>query len=471
MSVQKSQFKDKTLVTVKPLAYYKMLVHILRFGNKARDRRQFKEVMGILIGRLEGEGEIKNVIVEDAVPISHGGSIEVAFKPEDYVSFSYVDAEYAVQDPPLFSVGWYHSHPALRIFFSATDIKNQLGWQVPNPSAIGIVFDHTYLEQEGDLGFRTFRLSNPEKGPMSEYHEVKTVVEPPDDVSYYVKIMNIINSIHSKEPPILEINETPDLFGDITMPGQSQIMSKQPELELEKLMGAFQEGISQLITASLQPLIQFLNTWSQDMVKNIIEDNLEFRKNVIELRDNVSSGISEIQSTFKSGLTNKMYDLDAYFDDLLEGFDGDQEKIKNALSSIKEEIKEGVNTIFEEKLKATIDGLLNSIEGGKEKINAFKEKSGNIAQNLETQQKTLGEMPNTIKSTKEAVLNKLKEAQDNALKKVTQNTSNAIEDITDIRKKIKELSTDLDTAISLLMDSKSSLQEKLKKPTQEGGAS
>ena len=56
-----------TSVIIKPDAYYKMLVHVLRFGNKVRDRRQFKEVMGILIGRLEGEPDkkgIRDVIIE-----------------------------------------------------------------------------------------------------------------------------------------------------------------------------------------------------------------------------------------------------------------------------------------------------------------------------------------------------------------------------------------------------------------------
>ncbi|MFX1568193.1 MAG: Mov34/MPN/PAD-1 family protein, partial [Promethearchaeota archaeon] len=212
-------------VIIKADAYYKMLLHVLRFGNKARDRRQFKEVMGILIGRLEGEPDkkgIRDVIIEDAVPISHGGAIEVAFAPEDYVTFSMVDAAYAEKN--WFSCGWYHSHPGLDIFFSSTDIKNQLGWQTPNPSAVGIVFDHTHLERPGNLGFRTFRLDNPAKGQMSEYHEVKSIIEPPDSIEYYVKLMELINCIHSKEPPILEINEMPDLFGDLTFPSESQIL-------------------------------------------------------------------------------------------------------------------------------------------------------------------------------------------------------------------------------------------------------
>ena len=94
-------------------------------------------------------------------------------------------------------------------------LKNQLGWQTPlNPSAIGMVFDHTYLEKKGDLGFRTFRLDDPTKGQMSGYHEVLTIVEPPDSLEYYLKLIDLINCIHTRDPPILEINETPELFGE-----------------------------------------------------------------------------------------------------------------------------------------------------------------------------------------------------------------------------------------------------------------
>ena len=113
---------------------------------------------------------------------------------------------------------------------------NQLGWQTPNPSAIGIVFDHTFLENPGDSGFRTFRLDDPSKGQKSDYYEVETIVEPPDSIDYYIKMMELINCIHSKEPPILEINETPDLFGEIFFPSKSELLAAKPELKLKEIL-------------------------------------------------------------------------------------------------------------------------------------------------------------------------------------------------------------------------------------------
>ena len=68
---------DNSVVTIKPLAYYKMILHVSRFGNRARNNSQCIEVMGVMIGHLkDGEDKkFKDVIIEDAVPISHGSSV------------------------------------------------------------------------------------------------------------------------------------------------------------------------------------------------------------------------------------------------------------------------------------------------------------------------------------------------------------------------------------------------------------
>jgi len=469
VSSRQSNFVDKSIVTIKPEAYYKMLVHVLRFGNRARNTRQYKEVMGMLIGRLEGEGDPKNVIIEDVVPISHGGQIEVAFKPDDYVSFSYADAEYAERDPPLFTVGWYHSHPALKIFFSSTDIKNQLGWQTPNPSAIGIVFDHTYLENPGDMGFRTFRLDDPSKGPLTDYHEVKTIVEPPDDIEYYVKIIHLIDSIHSKEPPILEINETPDLFGDIMVPGQSQMMAKQPEFAVTDLVGALQTGISNLLEFMFEPLIRFLNNWSQELIKKVVENNLQMRADLAALKDSISMGINEIQTSVKSLVTNQIYDLDAYIDDRLEAFDNDQEKIKASIESLKEETIEKINKIFEEKVIPSINQQLELLDKIPEKIELIEEKTNTGMENVNSQKETLANLSEKIHNIQNSYSESVKSSQDKISSIISGKLSNISGNITDLNKDAKEFSTNLDAALSILESSKQSLSQKLKKPEQGGG--
>jgi proteasome lid subunit RPN8/RPN11 len=104
--------------------------------------------MGVLIGHLEdGEDKkFKNVIIEDAIPVSHGSSVEVEFSINDYIFFEKANSMFLEKN--WFMVGWYHSHPNLfqhKIFFSPTDVKNQFGWQNElNPSGIALVFDHAY---------------------------------------------------------------------------------------------------------------------------------------------------------------------------------------------------------------------------------------------------------------------------------------------------------------------------------------
>ena len=68
-------------VVVKPQAYIKMVKHVLLYGNS--NLADSVEVMGICYGKEE-DGKL---IQYDAVPISHGGAIEVEFSPEELCRF------------------------------------------------------------------------------------------------------------------------------------------------------------------------------------------------------------------------------------------------------------------------------------------------------------------------------------------------------------------------------------------------
>lgn len=441
-----------------------MLIHVLRFGSKVRDRKQYKEVMGILIGRLEsGEPDkkgINDVIVEDAVPISHGGSIEVDFAPEDYVTFSMVDAEFA--EKGWFSVGWYHSHPGLKIFFSSTDIKNMLGWQTPNPSAIGIVFDHTFLEKPGDMGFRAFRLDDTSKGQTTGYHEVRTVVEPPDSLEYYQRLMELINSVHSKEPPILELNELPDLFGDIAIPSQDQLITKKPELELTKIFSAIQNGISSFLEFTIEPFVKFLNTWSQEMIRKTIESNLEMRNNILAIKEKIGNGISNIQKDFKFSLKDKLNQLDMYIDDKFDEFDNNNESLKEIISQIKIELNDKLKVIFEEKLKVSLDQGINSFKETLENLTKINQESSNVFEKLESEQNSLNSISEKINSIEDSINNKLKNIQDEVINKLSKNTNKIVGNFINLNKDTKSFLSDLKAAIILLESSKNPIQNKIK---------
>ena len=231
-------------VIIKSTAYLTMMKHVLRFGSNGLQKHQFRECLGMLIGRREGQPNgkgIQQVIIEEAVPISHGGSIEVTFQPQDYAAFTEHELPYL--DRGLFTVGWYHSHPGLTCFFSSTDIINQLYWQSVNPSAIGIVWDHQRLFKKGDLGFEIYRLDNPAAGPASGYHKVPFTVEVPNDLSFYTEgIVDTMTSFQSSMPPIFEINEVPQIFKKISFP---KVQINLPQ-HIDTLMGSLLEHFQTL---------------------------------------------------------------------------------------------------------------------------------------------------------------------------------------------------------------------------------
>ncbi len=440
-----------------------MLIHVLRFGNKARDPRDYREVMGMLIGHLEGDADqrgIQNVIVEDAVPISHGGSIEVNFAPQDYVAFATVDENFAEKN--WWTVGWYHSHPGLGIFFSGTDINNQLGWQTPNASAIGIVFDHTSLENPGDLGFRTFRLDAPSKGSKTGYHEVETVVEPPDNVEYYFKIMKLIDSIHSKEPPIMEINETADPFGEINFPDQNEILSKKPELHLPNILSALQDGISKFLQLSVEPLIEFLNSWSQNIIKSVIDNNIQMRKDLIALKDIMTQGINNLKNTFKFTFIDRLNELEIYVDDRLEEFDRDHEVIKNLFSQLKTEFNALIDNLFQEKIKNTINKILEDFDNGLKLLSEIDHNNIKNSENLDVLQNSLANLSEKTKSIENLTLDEIGNAHEKFKGNFVEKIDNIKTSLIEINKQGTGFFTELDELLADLKSSQDSIQDKIK---------
>ncbi|MFX1574101.1 MAG: hypothetical protein ACFFB0_15260 [Promethearchaeota archaeon] len=453
---------DEKVVIIKPNAYYKMLLHVLRFGNKVIDRSQYREVMGVCIGRLEGDPDkkgIRNVVVEDAVPISHGGSIEVDFAPEDYVTFSMVDNEYA--DKGLFSCGWFHSHPGLDIFFSNTDVKNQLGWQTEfNPSGFGIVFDHTYLERSGDLGFRTFRLNNPSK-PSDGYYEIKTIVEPPDNKDYYLKLMDLIGSIHTKEPPLLEINELPDLFGDIAFPSEEQLKAKIPEFNVEEIISAIHNGLSKFIEISINPLISFLNSWSQDVIKNIVENNFHMRMDLLSIKDNINQGISNLQKELKFSFKDKLNDLDIYIDDTFEEFGENQEKLKDQFNQFILDLKDQLNSLFETKLKDSLGEMVSSFEQTIDQFTKIETNTSLLSEKLKSQFTSLNKNSEKIRTIENETFEKINSLQEELLAKIIKSTNKIVGNFINLNKETKSFLSDLKAAIIVLESSKTSIKNKI----------
>jgi len=450
---------DDSTVIIKPDAYYKMLVHVLRFGAKTRNRHEYKEVMGMLIGRLEGEGTIKDVIIEDAVPVSHGGSIEVRFAPEDYVTFSMIDEKFAKKN--WFTVGWYHSHPALDIFFSSIDIRNQLGWQTANPSAIGIVFDHTYLERPGDLGFRTFRLDDPSKGESSGYHEVKTEVEAPDKMEFYNRMIELISSIHTKEPPILELNEKTNLFGEIVFPSDGELMNRMPEIDSNRILNSIRTGLFDIIDSLLGPIITYYNTWSQNMLTKVSNQNLNVKRNLVNLKSIINNQLNDIQEKFNNKLRDFFNDLEFYIDDKFDGIDTKVEVIETSLQKLEETLITEIEKALEVQIKRNFENFneiyqptLKNFENTKENLLKMEEVVGK-------QENFIRELLKQPKKSQELLLNEIKNYLSNKDKDFENKYEILYDNIKEAEKRAEKVQSKLSDALSILQSSVEPLEEKI----------
>ena len=458
---------DNSVVKIKPNAYYKIILHVLRFGNKARNHSQCIEVMGVLIGHLEdGEDKkFKNVIIEDVVPISHGSSVEVEFSINDYIFFEKANSMYLEKN--WFMVGWYHSHPDLfqhKIFFSPTDVKNQFGWQNElNPSGIALVFDHAYLDDPNDPGFRAIRLTNPTDVRDSSIHQVKTIVEPPDNLDYYLKLVELINCVHRKEPPITEVNETADIFGDVKVPELSQLQFKQPVIDQRKVIESFQIGIANFLDLSITPLIDFLNSISTNISGDIENNNVEISTNLNQLKELINTGIDKIQRKYKDDLNAEMFNAEGYVDDFLDQIDSYQGEFLTTLNEIKEIIEENVNKIFKEKFDDLKNNFSRDYNEFNKKIVDFNNDISVNLDNLEQLETSLNSLLEKINSIKDATLEKMKKMQKDSSDNLSKSQSKAISTLSDLNKKSQKFLTNLKAAVLILEGTKTPIFEKIDK--------
>ncbi len=162
-------FKTPVLLTAK--AYERIVGYAIRYADEDQNPDKWREVYGILVGSIEDNAK---VIVKDAIPMVVGSRAGVQFENKQYVDMSQIDAsvyERSIQDEKNdFIIGWFHTHPGFGFFYSPIDCMTQLGYQIPNPYAVGLIFDHCKKGSDSHfLGIAGLRLKDPELGISSTY--------------------------------------------------------------------------------------------------------------------------------------------------------------------------------------------------------------------------------------------------------------------------------------------------------------
>ena len=157
------QKRDQLKVRISERAYRRIVGYACRYANNSLNSKNWREVYGILIGTLEEpKGEVVNIL--DAIPMVVGDRAGVKFEARQYVDLASIDASLFEKSTKLeltqFLVGWWHTHPGFGFFFSQVDTLTQLGYQIANPNAVGLIFDHTQLGAF-DCGVECLRLDDP----------------------------------------------------------------------------------------------------------------------------------------------------------------------------------------------------------------------------------------------------------------------------------------------------------------------
>ena len=104
--------------------YKTIIATTVRYANVKIPEEDWAEVYGLLYGYINGD----DVIVTEAIPFTHTKKqrhiLKVEFDEEDYALAASIESEFYIKDPPQYIVGWYHSHPGIKLMLSQDDVKN-----------------------------------------------------------------------------------------------------------------------------------------------------------------------------------------------------------------------------------------------------------------------------------------------------------------------------------------------------------
>jgi proteasome lid subunit RPN8/RPN11 len=380
-----------------------MITHVLRFGNTALD--ESVEVMGICMGK----GSNNKMIIENAVPITHGSRIEVGFSPEDYASFAQIDEQYA--EKGLYAIGWYHSHPGWGLFFSENDVKNHLFYQKKQtPNAFGIVFDHNLMGKEGSLGFEIYRLKDLKKGPKSDYIRVAYEVEIPKTLDYYKWVQKFVEDSQKKAPILIkEINEiTEPIPGELqAIPGAEDQLDEGGEEdkhpEITPIISGFTEGTEKFTSQFLDVLKPQLGVWSKDIAKGTLKGAESMRSTLNQMKEAISFGMNKVQNWFDKNLAEVM---DTFKEDISEYLNtrmNAQKELAADMPNKKDQISSAVTTLIQDSLKENISQMEEKVKNTDQKLDETAQNSAKLAELITSNSESLSSIGNDINKVSEGI--------------------------------------------------------------------
>ena len=186
--------EEKTQISAK--AILKIATHAKKYANKKINRSKWVEVIGLLAGRLDNNGE--TLFIEDAYPMGHGNAIHAEIK--DYNN--YIRAYTDLQKKKLFICGWYHSHPSYGLFLSSEDMGTQARYQKLWKKSVALVIDPYQID--GHLyGFNIFRANL----KTAKWYEVPFSIKGNITPNVLPELLDFTNPIVDGKDLFLEYDE------------------------------------------------------------------------------------------------------------------------------------------------------------------------------------------------------------------------------------------------------------------------
>jgi len=332
MPTQKD-FSREGKIIIKKEAFRNMITHVLRFGNEALD--ESVEVMGICIGKLNG----KDIDLINAIPITHGKRISLGLTSEDYNTFTEIENKYN-----------HHN------FF-----QNE-----KKPYGFYVVFDHTLMGKDGNLGFEIYRLNDYSDEKNTEYHKVEYDLEFPSTLEYFKWIQKFVEDTQKKAPILIkEINELAEPAPDKL---QKIPMSKEPILEVGPIISGFHEGTSKFADLFMDTFEYQLGNWTKDIRIGALTGSKLLKNSTSNMKSKISNGMSNVENWFKRNLDeiaeNFKENINKYVDVRIAA----QKDLITQFSSSKEEILNDSNNLVETNLKNIMNKIENNLKDLSDKI-------------------------------------------------------------------------------------------------------
>ncbi|NHJ03209.1 MAG: hypothetical protein EAX90_00125 [Candidatus Heimdallarchaeota archaeon] len=206
-------------VIVTEEAYRQMFHYVIEFANPDRPYRQWREVIGWLVGKVDEE----TVTVIKAIPMTSGSSIFVEMS--DYTIIPKIAEEADKVNAVI--VGWFHSHPSFGFFLSGVDIRTQRYQQSLFDNAIALVCDPTKITtiEPGIHGYQVYM----DERQGREYRELDLAIETQEFYPDMLREMLLEYDITRLYSEIIAYEDLMDLYTleGITPPNFAALRSKQ----------------------------------------------------------------------------------------------------------------------------------------------------------------------------------------------------------------------------------------------------